>query len=336
MSSLLFVGPGAVGAPLAAWLSDAGHRVTVLSRGAVGERLALGGISWASRDPVSRGNARVRVITSLAEAERPDAVVFAMKSSGLAAAADDALAAFGKDVLVIGLQNGLDVQTVLPSRFPRTCFGIVHFNGWIEEDGTFVTQKRGPVLVTRGPFTTHADLDLAYGIFAPAVQSVRSPLGRDAALCKMVINLTGSLTALVGFPEHAPDDRAAFQRLLAGLLAEGVSVLRAEGVREVRVPGTPPWRLLRANALLPQAITRPVFEKNLGKMQKSSLAQDLEKGVRASASELPAIHGALVTLADARGVSAPILRGVYRLCMERMEQAPFTPMRVSEVARALA
>jgi 2-dehydropantoate 2-reductase len=335
VSDILVVGPGAVGAPLAAWLADSGSRVRVLSRGAVADRIASQGIRWATREPATSGVSRVEVVRDLAGGTRPDAVVLAMKSSGLEPAADAVLEAFGKDMLVIGLQNGLDAHTILPTRFKRVCSGIVHFNGWIESDGTFACQKRGPVLVTRGPWTTNEDLDLAHALFAPAVTSVRSPFGRDAALCKMVINLTGSLTALVDFPARAPDDAAAFQSLLATMLAEGVSLLRADGAREVRVPGTPPWRLLEASNALPRFVTRPIFEKNLGKMQKSSLAQDLEKGVRASETELPAIHGALLTLADARKLSVPVMRGVYRLCMERMETQPFVPMRVSEVARAI-
>lgn len=334
MASLLLVGPGAVGAPLAAWLADSGHHVEVLARGAHADRLARGGIRWSVRGDGS-GTTRVHVVRSLAEAQRPDAVLFAMKSSGLVTAADAVKEALGADVLAIGLQNGLTAHEVLVPRFPRTCFGIVHFNGVVADDGTFVCQSKGPVLVTRGPWTRHEDLERAAAIFTPAVRTVTSPFGRDAALCKMVINLTGSLTALVDFPRVPPDDRDAFQRLLATLLYEGVEVLRAEGVREVRVPGTPPWRLLEASAKLPRALTRPVFEKNLAKMQKSSLAQDLERGLTVDETELEAIHGALLALADRAKVRVPVMRTVYRLCDARMAERPFVPMRVSEVARAV-
>ena len=328
------IGPGAIGAPLAAWLADAGHRVTELARGPNGGRIREHGIVWATREPKDTGTSRVDVVDALSAAPKPDAVLFAMKSSSLQAAADAVLETFGKDVLVIGLQNGLEAHRVLPPRFPRTCFGIVHWNGFIEPDGTFVSQKRGPLLVTRGPWTRDEDLALAHTIFARALPSVRSPFGRDAALCKMVINLAGSLTALVGFPDVPLDDRGALQRLLSTLLAEGVAVLRAEGVHEVRVRGTPPWRLLEASAVLPRFLTRPVFEKNLGKMQKSSLAQDLERG--ASETELDAIHGALLGLADRNHMAVPVMRTVYALCKARMIPGEFVPMRVSEVDRAIA
>ena len=62
---------------------------------------------------------------------------------------------------------------------------------------------------------------------------------------KIVINLTNALDALVGRGWRPLSNLAVYQQLLSQTLWEGVRIIRAAGYREYRIPGMPPFSLLR-------------------------------------------------------------------------------------------
>lgn len=328
------VGAGAIGAPVAAWLVEGGHRVSVFARGATADALEANGIAWHAADaPNVRHHQRVQVLRALESGDRPDLVLVSVKTGAL----DEVLATlartYGRELLVAGMQNGIEVLRILPSHFRRPLLALVHFNGWTESPGIHGVQTRGALVVAPLGNASSSDVETAIAILARATTVVRSDNARDAALCKMVLNLTGSLQALTALHETPADDPDALQALVSTLLAEGVAVIRAAGASEVRVPGTPAWLALRGAAIVPRMLTRPLFERNLRKMRVSSLAQDLARGVPLEDTELDAIHGELVRLADAFGVAAPVMRLVLAELHTRFGGESQSPVAVSELAR---
>lgn len=334
MANVLFVGAGAVGAPIAAWLVGAGHDVTVLARGATADALEGRGITWFLTDaPTKRATERVKVVRTLGGLAKPDLVVFAVKTSAMPAVMAQVSDAFGTDVRVVGLQNGIEALRTLPSVFSRSALALVHFNGFVDADGSFGLPQRGALVVAPLGHASEEDADVAARILRDATRVVRTERARDAVLCKMVVNLSGSLQTLTALHERPADDEPALQNVFSGLLVEGVAVVRAAGAREVRVPGTPPWVVMQASRVLPPVLTRPIFRRNVRKMRVSSLAQDVARGLSESETELDVIHGELVRLADAFHVKAPIMRTVLRELRARLAKKPFEPMRVSELNR---
>ncbi len=332
MTDILFVGAGAVGGPIAAWLAEAGHRVRVVARGATADALEKSGIAWYTADSPSKPHvARVEVVRDLATASRPELVIVGVKTAALEGCLKELRARFDDRLLVVGLQNGIEVLRILPAIFPRSALAIVHFNAWPDAPGLYGVQKRGPLLVVPMPTTSDEETRFVADTLADATTASRARKARDAVLCKMVVNLAGSLQTLLALHTRPPDDLDALQWLLSSMMAEGVRTLKAAGVSEVKVPGTPPWLVMELAATLPRPLVRPLFAAILRKMKKSSLAQDVERGV--TDTELDAIHGELVRLAETHGVEVPVMRTVLRLLEPRLSQRPFRPMQASEVAR---
>jgi 2-dehydropantoate 2-reductase len=98
-------GAGAVGCHLAARLAAAGHEVCVLARGAQLEALRARGVTLVSG--AQRVSARVRASDRPADLGPQDAVLVALKATGLAAAADGLAPLLAADTPVVFCQNGI-------------------------------------------------------------------------------------------------------------------------------------------------------------------------------------------------------------------------------------
>jgi len=211
-------------------------------------------------------------------------------------------------------------------------YGVISYNAWIDADGAIGFQKPGPLHLG----TRHQELadELAEltRLFAQGVETHACERITDAAHCKLVINLTNSLTTLIGLSYRPISDEALFQRLLTTQLYEGVTVLRAAGVREVRLGGMPPWSLLIAGATLPRALTRGMFRRNVKKMVVSSMAQDV-MGRGGAQTELETLNGYLLALARRHDVSTPVNDAIYALCTREFARPEFAPLDVAEVWR---
>jgi len=333
---ILIVGAGAIGRTLTAWLAP--HlRVTLLARGAAAEAIAANGITAWQRGGEAR-TVPVAVATDPAAVEGVDVVLFAVKTYSLDAACAPLRAALGDDVLAVGVQNGAENQQILPRHFSRCGYGVAFYNAWLDGASGVGFQEPGPMVVGGGDpaLTELTELtELADAMNAGVPTKTPAQLGArldDVVYGKMVINLANSLTALLGFGAQAIDDRAGLQKLTGMLLMDGIRVIQAAGCREVKGLGMPPWALIRANAMLPYWLVKPLFERNMKKMVISSMGQDVSRG---SETELETINGGLLAMASANGVAAPTLAAVTALARERFGAETFQPMTPAEVlARA--
>lgn len=328
---VLVFGAGAVGCSVGGWLAQVGASVTFLARGAAAEALRVRGLTlYRAGAPAERWTFPVPVVASLGEGPRPDIVVLAVKNYSLESAARQVYEVLGDAAVVVGLQNGVENQAVLPRFFQGVVYGVVHYNAWLDAPGVVGYQRKGPLVLGTAGGRPEGDLATVTRLFAPAVETVATDRLQDAVHSKLVINLANSLTTLVGYPGRELTDPGLFQRLLSNLAYEGVRSMEAAGYREFKVKGAPTWLLMRAAATLPQFLTRGAFERNVRKMVMSSMAQDvLQRG--GSDSELESINGRLIELADRHGLGVPYNRAVYALCRDRFARTPFEPMDVNDV-----
>jgi hypothetical protein len=77
-----------------------------------------------------------------------------------------------------------------------------------------------------------------------------------------------------------------------------------------------------------------LFKRNLKKMVLSSMAQDIIKNQRHE-SELEAINGYLLALADRHGLEVPYNRAMYRICQEEFGKPVFEPLDVKDLWRRI-
>ena len=332
---IVFVGTGVIGGSIGAWVAPQYDRLYFLDRGDTARALRDNGLTVYPGDrPGQRYTVRVKVIDDLAEVPDADVVMLGVKNYGLDAAAQAVRDRLGDRPVVVGLQNGAENQRVLPRYFSRCAYCVVCYNAWADAPGVIGYQKRGPLVLGTPDNRLRDELADIARVLGLGVETVVTDHLGDAVHGKLVINLTNSLTTLIGHRVRPISDDALFQRLLTNLMWEGVEVVRAAGFGECRLGGMPSWKVIWAGSHLPRAVTRPLFERNVAKMVMSSMAQDiLQRG--GHESELETINGHILALADQHGVAVPYNRAVYDLCCREFARERFEPLDVTEVWAAV-
>lgn len=328
---VLIAGPGAIGGTLAAWIAPRCTEAILWARGETAAALRAEGLRVRAQgeDP-HVAPVRLPVVEDPGEAGAVDLALIAVKNYSLEDVAGRLAAALGAETPVLALQNGIENQAILPKHFKRITYAVVSYNAWPEGPGRLAYQRKGPIVLGHPEPEAYADAAKLADWLGPDLQASATRRFQDAAHTKLVINLANSLATLVGQGLREPEDLGAYQRLMSRLLHEGVSTVRAAGYREHKIPGLPAWWLLRAGAVLPHALTRGMFRKNVRKMVINSMAQDvLQRGP--GIHELDAINGRIIALARAHGTPAPCNQCVYDLCRERFGAEQFEPMRETEV-----
>jgi 2-dehydropantoate 2-reductase len=333
---ILFVGPGAVGASVAAWVAESYPAVFVMGHGDSQAAMRAGGITTYAFDAPepTRRTVRVNVVDRPADVADAAIVVLAVKNYSLPAVARQVRDALGDRPVVVSLANGIDNQKILPAFFSKAIYGVVAYNARRDAPVVVGYQNKGPLLIGTPNNTLGDELRLVRSILARGCPTHITDRLQDAVHSKIVINLTNALDALTGRGARPLDDLAAYQHLLSQTLWEGVRVVRAAGYREHRIPGMPPFALLHLIAELPGWLTRPLFRRRLRGMNMSSMTQDVMlKG--AQDTELESITGYVVRLAEQHRVPAPYNRAIYRLGRERFHPG-FAPLSCAEVLTAVA
>jgi 2-dehydropantoate 2-reductase len=128
---------------------------------------------------------------------------------------------------------------------------------------------------------------------------------------KLLLNLNNALNALAGIPLQAELADKRWRRLLARQIEEGLTALKAAGIRAARIEGVPPGaipRILR----LPDWLFRRVARRMLAidPEARSSMWEDLE---RRRPTEIDFLQGAVLALAAKSRVRAPLTERIVRL-----------------------
>jgi 2-dehydropantoate 2-reductase len=332
---ILFIGPGAIGASLAAWVAETYPAVCVMGHGASQAALRRNGITTYAFDrPESRRTVRVAVVDRPGEVAGADIVVLAVKNYDLAAVAQQVSQELGDRPVVVSLANGIDNQRILPDLFSKVIYGVVGYNARRDEPGVIGYHRKVPLLIGTPDNSLQAELRLVQSILQRGCPTTITDRLRDAVHSKIVINLTNALDALLGRGARPLSNLAVYQKLLTQTLWEGVQVVRAAGYREHRIAGMPSFRLLHLVAVLPGALTRPLFKRRVGAMRMSSTTQDVVlRG--AQDTELESITGYIVRLAAEHGVAVPYNRAIYRLGRAKFHPG-FVPLAPEEVLAAVA
>ena len=335
-AKVLFIGPGAIGASVAAWVAESYSAVWIMGHGETQAALRQNGITtYDFADPErTRRTVRVATVDRPGEVGDVDVVVLAVKNYSLETIASQVRETLGNRPIVVSMANGIDNQRVLPKFFSRTIYCVVSYNARRDAPGVVGYQRKGPLLIGTPDNTLGEELRLVQSILARGCPTEIVDHLQDAVHTKIVINLTNALDALVGRGSRPLSNPAIYQQLLSQTLWEGVRTVRAAGYREHRIAGMPPFALLHVAAALPGWLTRPLFKRELRAMRMSSMTQDVVlRG--AHDTELETITGYVVRLAQEHGVPVPYNRAIYRLGREKFHPG-FAPLSCEEVLAAVA
>lgn len=305
---ILVVGAGGVGGYYGARLLHAGHDVAFVARGANVEALRTKGLRLTS----THGDVsfdRVEA-TERASDERAAAVLFCVKTYDNDGACDVMSAAVGDGTAICSLQNGVENEAFLRSRFPQAIVlgGVSRIEAWLEEPGHVV--QRGAIAdMTVGAFrdedspAARALVDAFDGTPVPA--TVSDDITRDLWQ-KLLIICGMSVTAYCRCSVGDMRQDEALLSLSRRCMVEVAAVAEAHGIQ--LVPGLPEMVLTSLQtALEPTA--------------KSSMARDVEAG---RPLEVEALNGAVVRFGREHGVDTPAnqtildaLLPLHRAAMER-------------------
>ena len=233
-AKILFIGPGAIGASVAALVAENYPAVFIMGHGETQAALRKDGITTYQ----SAAPEQTRRTVHVATVDRPrdigsvDIVVLAVKNYSLEAVAQQVRDELGDRPIVVSMANGIDNQRILPKFFSKVIYCVVAYNAWRDGPAVIGYQRKGPLLIGTPDNSLGAELQLVQSILSRGCPTQIVDRLQDAVHTKIVINLTNALDALVGRGWRPLSNLAVYQQLLTQTLWEGVRIIRAAGYHE--------------------------------------------------------------------------------------------------------
>lgn len=305
---IVVFGSGSIGCYVGGTLHAAGADVLLIGRSRMHQRIAQHGLLLTDLNGgrVRLEPAQVPYSENPADLAAADLILVTVKSADTVDAAGEIQRHAKRSALVLSLQNGVGNAEVLRERLAgrEVLAGMVPFNVVQMADGRFHRGTEGELMVQSSPLIER---------WQPVFQAAGLPLQMRSDFSevqwgKLLLNLNNPVNALSGLPLRAQLSQRAYRRCLALLIDEALMVLRAAGIRPAKVARVAP-RLLPLLLRLPDGVFRRVAGAMLriDPQARSSMWEDLQAGRR---TEIDYLNGAVVSLAESIGCSAPANRRI--------------------------
>lgn len=226
------VGAGAVGLVIGARLARGGVDVLLVTRREeAAERIRREGVRVedpASGEVFTASVEAVAGIERAAERVRNDPVLLCVRGPDVEAAAD-ALARVAPLACVACLQNDVDNEERVATRFDRVIGGVVRQTSTRTADNSVVAQSQGRLVL--GPFTPDAaqDCDALVALLRRSGYDVGASQSiLEDKWLKLAVNLTSAPNALIRQGDHT---KTAFVEIKVRLLEEAKAAFDALGIR---------------------------------------------------------------------------------------------------------
>jgi 2-dehydropantoate 2-reductase len=331
LKPILVMGAGAIGCYLGGLLQAAGLPVMVVGRPRVLTALRSHGLTLTDLDG---GQHRLEsdalsLHETIPPGVAPSLVLLSVKSGATAGAAAALGAVLPPGTAVVSMQNGLSNTAAAQAAAPslRVLAGMVPFNVAELGPGRYHRGTTGSLAAQDDPALRDRQADFAR---AGLPLQLHADL-RAVQWGKLLLNLNNPVNALSGLPLRAELMDRGYRRCLAALQTEALAVLRHAGIEPAQVAALPPRRiptLLR----LPTPLFRLIAARMLriDRQARSSMADDLANG---RATEIDALCGEVVRLAESQGRAAPINARAVAL-VKAWPQRP-QPVRARDLQVAL-
>jgi 2-dehydropantoate 2-reductase len=304
---IVVAGAGSIGCFVGGVLAAAGRDVMLLARPRVMAEIATYGLRVTGENldrTIPAG--RLTMSDDPAILRGAGIVVVTVKSADTAAMAEVMAQHLPADAVVVSLQNGVgNVGTLRERLGHRVLGGMVPFNVVALGEGRYHRATSGDIVIEQDDAGTFAQLSVA----DLTVRATDDIVGVQWG--KLLVNLNNALNALSGRPLREQLADRAWRKLFADQMAEGLTVLKAEGIRPVSATPLPANLLPHLLRLLDL-----VFSRVLGRTMKidptarSSMWEDLQRGRR---TEVDYLQGVIVQMAADRRIVVPISQRVVAL-----------------------
>jgi 2-dehydropantoate 2-reductase len=306
---ICIAGAGSIGCFVGGVLAAAGRHVSMLARARMIDEIQSHGLRLTSFDGLDQTVAADQLVLSDDPAIFKDAgaILVTVKSADTAEIADLIARHAPDDTVIVSLQNGVGNVAVLRERLPgwRVLGGMVPFNVIAMGGGRIHRATSGDIVIARDAAGTAEALSVQHLAMRPTDDIAGVQWG------KLLVNLNNALNALSGLPLRAQLAQREWRTLFADQMAEGLAVLKADGIRPVSATPIPA-------GLTPHLLRLPdgLFNMLLGRTMKidanarSSMWEDLQRGRR---TEVDYLQGVIVQLAAQHGIEAPLAWRVMAL-----------------------
>jgi 2-dehydropantoate 2-reductase len=315
ISSILVFGAGAIGTYVGGSLALAGQHVTFIEQPKAVEELRQRGLRLelinAKKEKKQATITSFGCAASLAEALKHgpyDFAISALKSFDTAAALEGMKPFVDQLPPILCLQNGVDnepdLAVVLGKEkiIPGTVTSSVGRRGV----GDIVLERlRGIGLADGHPLSLFVWRALQMAALNPRLY----PRPLDMKWSKMLTNLPANASAaILDMTAAEVFDHPGLFHLEMQMLREALTVMKAQGIRVVDLPGTP-TRMLALGIRLPAFISRPLLRKAVGGGRGGKMPSfhiDLHSG--RGRSEVEWLNGAVVRHGNEHSVPTPVNR----------------------------
>jgi len=303
------MGAGATGLYVGGMLTEGGARVVFVTRGRTLEAVSRG-LSLSRYDGFKAAlkpeRYEVGGVDSIADC---DIVLFCTKSGDTEAAAVELSKALKPDATIISLQNGVGNVEMLKNLLSphEVVAGTVPFNVVRLSPNAVHCSMEGPVLI--GP--SQASTKLARLAATSRLKLLVHDNLEAMQWGKLLLNLNNGLNVISGLPLRRQFDDPGYRKVLAMAMDELLAALDAADIHAIGATRTNP-RLIPKVLRLPTWLFRIVARQQL-KMDdtaRSSSWDDLKAGRE---PETRFLNGAVCTLAEAHGRTAPVNELICRL-----------------------
>jgi 2-dehydropantoate 2-reductase len=277
MTSILLVGPGAIGATLVAWLcQDDRHQVTVAARTPFD--------SVETQTPSGLIRAKPRVITDARQAQPVDWILVATKAYDSDAAASWFPQAMGARTRLAVIQNGVEHVQRFEQHFPHERIVPVMIDLPAEREAPGRTVQRGPAHLVVPRSTNGADF---LALFEHAHFDARESDDFTTAVWKKLCLNSGGAPCAVLMKPNAIYHHDGVAELMREIVRECVAVGRAEGAR------------------LEDSIPDEIVERSRHAPRSSGNSMYADR-VAGRPMEYDARNGVIVRLGRKHGIPAPM------------------------------
>ena len=327
--SIGVAGAGSIGCFVGGMLAASGRRVALLARPRLLVEIEVNGLRLTNFDGAEQRLAANAITVSDDPSifGQAGVVLVTVKSADTAEMADIIARHARQDAVVVSLQNGVGNVAVLRERLPgRTVLGgMVPFNVVALGEGRFHRSTSGDIVIGRDDAGTASSLSVP-GLELRATDNIDG-----VQWGKLIVNLNNALNALSGIPVRQQLAQRAWRNLFADQMAEGLSVIKAEGINPVSPTPIP-------SGWMPPLLRLPdfLFEAILGRTMhidpeaRSSMWEDLQRGRH---TEIDYLQGVITEIAGRRGLDAPLSRRIVELIRKAELDAKGSPGLIPEQIR---
>jgi len=305
---ILSFGAGAIGTYIAGSLALQGHSVVFLERPQVADELRQNGLhlKLAGQEHIIP---EVSTVGSLPEALSLgpfDVSIFALKSFDTAGVLHSLIPLAQQLPPILCLQNGIDNEPLLAQALGSDMIipGTVTSAIGRRAAGDIVLERlRGMGVAAGHPLSSRLVTSLSEaGLNARLYENAN-----DMKWSKLITNLIGNASsAILDLSPAEIFSHPGLYRLELAQLRECLTVMDAQNVHAVNLPGTPVRLLAFAVKYLPVSISRPLLRRAVGKGRGAKMPSfhiDLHSG--RGQSEVDYLNGAIVRAGIRLGIPTP-------------------------------